>query len=95
MTKQKLQDLWDNNLSKSWEETAENLTSEFGVEINVKMAQELFRVNGFNLRARGRKPKDNWFTVIDDSTIPTSHLHDISWSTPTSVIEESLTEEVA
>lgn len=64
ITKQQLTDLFEG--SKTWEEMAEQFSTEANLEVTPKMVQELFKANGFNLRSRKRKTE--WFVVIDDTT---------------------------
>ena len=42
------------------------------VTVTPEMLQELFRANGHNLRNRPRKPNvtKNWFTIVEDVTVP-------------------------
>lgn len=35
----------------------------------VKLTQELFKVQGFNLRSRKRKVATSWYTIIDDNDV--------------------------
>lgn len=90
-TKQQLTDLF--NGSQSWEEMAVDFTAQAGVEISPKMVQDLFKANGFNLRSRTRKPKNSWFTVIDDTpNLSLTYTSDVNGA---DVKEAELTEEFA
>lgn len=89
ITKQQLQDLFDG--SKTWEEMAQEFSTEANLEVTPKMVQDLFKVNGFNLRSRKRKTE--WFTIIDDVTpVPTFSNPQIS---DDAVVNASETEQYA
>lgn len=92
VTKSQLTDLF--NGSKSYEEMAEDFTTQAGVEITAKMVQDLFRANDFNLRSRTRKPKNSWFTVIDDTT-SSLNFQTPTGNIPVADVVEELTEEFA
>ena len=96
MTKSLMTELF--NSSKSYTEIAEQLSTP-ALTITEKMVQTMFRENDFNLRSRKRKSAESWYTVVDDTAIPTSHTLGTSWGSPVDesekVDETKLTEEFA
>lgn len=74
LTKQQLTDLFEGG--KSYEDLAAEFSTQTGIEISVKMIQDMFKTNGFNLRNRKRKSAESWFTIVDDTTTSAAPTYD-------------------
>lgn len=73
ITKTELKNIFDGD--QTWEEIAKEFATKaelpFETESDqkkmVKLVQEMFKANGYNLRSRKRKTGASWYTIIDDT----------------------------